>query len=264
MPVGILVAVSKKTARKARAASKTPPPVRGSSGASNRFWVYVGVAAVVVVAAVALIVTSVVGGDSNDSSPAAVDGTATEQLFADIPQEGMTLGDPEAPVTLVEFADPQCPFCQQFNTEVLPSIVDPYVRNGDVKIVFKTFPFIGEDSLTASRAIHAAALQGKAWNVVDLLYASQGGENEGWVTDELLAAIGGAIPGLATEKWTADTEAAASEDAVAADVQAAQAAEVNGTPYFQIGPTGGELESIGVTKLDVETFTTAIDEQLGQ
>ena len=100
-----LVAVSKKTARKARAASKTPPPVRGSSGASSRFWIYVGVAAVVVVAAVALIVTSVVGGDSNDSSPAGRRHRDRAALRRH-PQEGMTLGDPEAAVTFVEFAVP--------------------------------------------------------------------------------------------------------------------------------------------------------------
>jgi protein-disulfide isomerase len=257
--------VSKKTARKARAATKTPPPVRGRAAGTNRFWIYVGVAGVVIVAAVALIVTSVVGGkEKTTSSPAAVDGASTEQLLSGIQQTGTTLGDPGAAVTLVEFADPQCPFCQQFDTEILPSLVDTYVRNGDVQIVYKTFPFIGEDSEKASRAIHAAADQGKAWNVVDLLYKNQGGENEGWVSDELLAAIGAAVPGLDAEKWLADMDAPAAADAVASDVDAAQAAGVDGTPYFQIGATGAELESIGVTALDLETFTKAIDEQLGK
>ena len=257
--------MSKKAARKARATAKSPPPVGGrAAGSASRFWLYVSVAAVVIIAAVALIVVSVVGGKGNDSSPSAVDGTATEQMLSGIPQEGTTLGEPDAPVTLVEFADPQCPFCQQWDTEILPSLVDMYVKNGDVRIEFKTFPFIGEDSEKASRAIHAAAPQGKAWNVVDLLYASQGGENEGWVTDELLAAIGAAIPGLDTEKWLADTDAPAAGDAVAADVETAQAAEVNGTPFFQIGPTGGDLETMGVTSLDLATFTDAIDEQLGK
>ena len=133
-----------------------------------------------------------------------------------------------------------------------------------MKIVFKTFPFIGEDSLKASRAIHAAALRGKAWNVVDLLYASQGGENEGWLTDELLASIGGAIPGSTPRSGSRTRKRPRLRTQSPRTSKEAEAADVNGTPFFQMGPTGAELETIGVTKLDVETFTTAIDEQLGQ
>ena len=64
--------------------------------------------------------------------------------------------------------------------------------------------FIGPDSDKALRAVYAAGLQGHLWEALDLLYKSQGAENSGWVTDDLLRSVGASIPGFDTEKMFAD------------------------------------------------------------
>jgi protein-disulfide isomerase len=89
-------------------------------------------------------------------------------------------------LTIEEFADLQCPYCQRFALEVLPLVIQRYVRTGAVRLLFRPLAFIGGDSLTAARAVVAAGRQDTAWQLIDLLYRNQGAENSGWVTNDLL------------------------------------------------------------------------------
>src|SRR5581483_4833538 len=96
------------------------------------------------------------------AAPARVPGAAaTQKLFRGLPQTLNVLGDPKAPVTMVEFGDLQCPFCREYAIKALPAIVDEYVRPGKLKLVFTGLAFIGPDSEAALRATYAAGLQGK-------------------------------------------------------------------------------------------------------
>ena len=142
-----------------------------------------------------LIAASLVGGTESGPAaqpPAAPAAAAPEQdsLLRGIPQDGIALGDPKAPVTLVEYADLQCPYCAAWARDAFPAIVDEYVRTGKVRIVFRGLAFVGPDSETALRAALAAGEQGALWNLVHGLFASQGAENAGWVTDGLLRSLG--------------------------------------------------------------------------
>lgn len=256
--------MSKKGARRARTAAKAPPPVKGKrSTSSNRFWLYVSAGVLVIVAAVALIVASLVGGDDKKTPPAAIDGTATQQLLGGIPQKATALGSPDAPVTLVEFADPQCPFCAKFDVSVLPELIDKYVTTGKLRVEYRALPIIGPDSSTGLKAIYAAGNQAKAWNMTDLLYQNQGGENDGWLTEPFVKTVAQAIPGLDVDTLMKDLESQQVNDAIRMSIQDAQSLGFDTTPSFQIGPTGGELTSLGPQKLEVENFTKLIDEQLG-
>lgn len=85
------------------------------------------------------------------------------------------LGSPAAEVTLVEWADPQCPACRTYTEEFLPSVVDEYVRPGMVNTEFRGFPFIGDDSVKAYRSLLAAGEQNKLSNLQEALYRNQGG-----------------------------------------------------------------------------------------
>jgi protein-disulfide isomerase len=160
---------------------------------------------------------------------------------------------------MIEFADLQCPFCREYAVSALPGLVDKYVRTGKVKFVFSGIHFLGPDSERALRAVYAAGLQGRLWEVLDLLYKSQGGENSGWVTDDLLRSVGASIPGFDTEKMLADMSSPEVDGAIAAADQQAQKAGVNQTPTFFAGPTGGTLQHIDLTALTPEAFTPTLD-----
>jgi protein-disulfide isomerase len=247
----------------------------------NRWALWVGVGLVAGAIAAALIVVSVVGSsDSKSAAPtttaaadaAAVPGStsavtatraagaaATAKLFRGIPQKLNVLGNPNAPVTMIEFADLQCPFCRDYTLNALPAIVQEYVRPGKVKLVFGGISFLGPDSETALRATYAAGLQNRLWNFVALLYRSQGPENSGWVTDSLLRAAGKSIPGFDTEAMMTGRGTDAVNGAIDAIAQQASQAQVNQTPTFFAGPTGGTLQGIHLTSLTADAFRPTLD-----
>ena len=97
-----------------------------------------------------------------------------DSLLRGIPQDGIALGDPKAPVTLVEYADLQCLYCADWARDAFPAIVDEYVASGKVRIVFRGLAFLGPDSDKALRAALAAGEQDALWNVVHGLFTSQG------------------------------------------------------------------------------------------
>lgn len=84
-------------------------------------------------------------------------------------------GNPDAPITLVEFADFQCPFCARFYEQTLPAIEENFVNTGKVKIVFRDFPIpnIHPNALSAHIASECANVQGKFWQYHDILFSRQ-------------------------------------------------------------------------------------------
>lgn len=222
---------------------------------------------VALAAVVAAALAAVFAFGSSGSSPPApfvTGASGVAALLRDIPQHGSALGSPTAPVTLLEFADPQCPYCGEWERGALPTIVDRYVRPGKVRIVFEGMAFVGADSETALRTALAAGRQGRFWNVLELLYANQGKENAGWVTEPLLRAIGKAVPGLDAERMLADRSSAAVDKAVAQSADVARRAGVTSTPTFAVGRTGGPMRVVQLTSLDASALTPALDSVLGQ
>jgi protein-disulfide isomerase len=203
-------------------------------------------AAAVVIVVVAIVVSSG-GGSKKEASGAgaggALEGVAeTKALIGGIPQKGITLGSPSAPVTIVEFADPQCPFCKEYTLNEMPALVQKYVRTGKAKMELRYLTFIGPDSLTAASVLGAAGQQNKLWNASDLFYRNQGEENSGYVTDAFLTKI---LTGAGADAPKAI--AGAGSSAVAADIGAAKTLAsrygVDATPTILVGPTGGELKA---------------------
>jgi protein-disulfide isomerase len=246
---------------------KVTVPAKGS-GRRPRVFVVAGIAAAV---ALGLMVGSLLSARGDDSAAPAPQAGAeafgadvVASLLGGIPQDGAALGDPDAPVTLVEYADLQCPFCAQWASRTLPELVEEYVRAGDLRIEFRGMAFIGADSEKALRAALAAGEQDHLWNVLDLLYLNQGPENSGWVTDDLIAAVGRSVPGLDGGQMQAGMSSQDVTDALQADADAAAAAGITGTPSFELGRTGGELTRLEVTSLDADEFRAAIDELLGR
>jgi protein-disulfide isomerase len=201
----------------------------------------IGVLLVAAGLAAVLIVVSVTGAKDEPAANAAVHGAAdTQALFAGVPQRGNVLGKPGAPVTIVEYADYQCPYCAQWAIDVFPAIVDEYVRPGKVRMVFQGVAILGEDSVTALQAAVSAGRQGKQWNVGELLYHNQGAENSGWVTDDLLRNVGASVPGLDVDAMMDGRESAEVANAIGEAQAEAQAAGITGTPSFEITKRGGQ------------------------
>jgi protein-disulfide isomerase len=96
------------------------------------------------------------------------------------------LGSKDAPITMVEFGDYQCYYCNQFYHKTESDIVKNYIDTGKVRLVFKDFTIIGQDSVNAAHAAHCAQEQGKFWQYHDTLYNNWAGENTGWASSSNL------------------------------------------------------------------------------
>lgn len=203
-------------------------------------------AAGLVFLAVALVLVLIVVNSSNSSGgdTSLEEVAEVKQLLKGIPQEGMVLGDPKAPVELVEFGDLQCPVCKGYSEEILPPIIESKVKKGEVKLGFRNFTIIGEQSLPAGAAALAAGEQGRGWNYVELFYRNQGEENSGYADDEFLKAIakGAGVKNLA--KWNEDRKKFLGK--VEATTKEAQRLGFEGTPSFAVkGPNTNALEPQG-------------------
>lgn len=211
-----------------------------------------GAALLAAVLVVVLIVVSQGGDDTEDrAEPVAA--------LEDVPEDGIVLGDPEAPVTMVEFADPQCPFCAEFATAVLPELVDEYVASGEVRMELRLVNFIGDDSRRLANAAHAAGEQDGMWRFMDLAFARQGAENSGYAElafIEKLAVDAGLRPEPILTAANFPEPDEPSEEAR----RLAGEAGVNSTPSFLIGPSDGELEALEFDSLDADSFRGPIDD----
>ena len=241
-------------------ASRTPAGARRAEHAAALRGAGRAVAVAAALVAASLIGSSTGKSEATRPSMSAATPAVRDELFRGIPQDGITLGSPKAPVTLVEFADFQCPYCADWARDALPTIVQKYVRAGRVRLVFRGLSFVGEQSDTALRATLAAGEQDRLWDVLHGLYLHQGAENSGWVTDSLLRSFGGA--GLDAEQMLDGTRSSWVESQLLAARNAATAVGVPGTPFFQAGRTGGALERLNVTALDADTFRRELDRLL--
>ena len=204
----------------------------------QRLWL-LGASAVVVGAIVVIaIAIGRAGGGSAGTTMGTPEGiAATRALFAGIPQRGVELGAPHAPVTVTEYADLQCPFCGKGARERWPDVVRRFVRPGRAKLVFRNLAFLGADSLAGARMAAAAALQRRMWQFVDLVYRNQGEEGTGWITDAYLRRVAAAA-GLDVRRAFAQRRSAAVLTLLSEAKAMADAAGVRATPAFQITRAG--------------------------
>jgi len=183
------------------------------------------------------------------------------ELFSGIPQQNNVLGESDAPVTMIEYVDIQCPWSAAFEKSAIPTIVRDYVRPGKLMFVQRPIGFIGPDSRRGRDAAFAAGLQGKYFELVQLLYLNQGEENSGWLTDDLLESAVASIPGLDATKLFADRDSstvADEEQTVDAD---ASADKVDATPTILVGRTGRSTPK--PAKPDLQSVENAIAAALG-
>ena len=148
--------------------------------------------------------------------------------------DGRAIGPLTAPVSIEVWSDYQCPFCQRFATTWENALVEKYAAPGKLRIIYRDYAFLGDESVTAAIAARAAEQQGKYWQFHDYLFANQNGENKGWFSDGRLQGMAQAI-GLDLESFNTARRDAAIRQAVLVETAQGRAAGVTGTPTIAIG-----------------------------
>ncbi len=161
------------------------------------------------------------------------------------------LGNPNAPVTLVEFGDYQCHFCNVFFHSTEDDILKNYVETGRVKMIFKDYNIIGPDSISASHGAHCAEDQGLFWEYHDILYSNWTGENNGWASSENLVKFAQEI-GLDMDEWSECITNSSHSQTILASNEDAKTLGITGTPaFFVIGPDGKYTRISGAQPFEV-------------
>lgn len=162
-------------------------------------------------------------------------GTITDATKINRPMvSANSMGDPNAPVKIVEYADFQCPYCDHFVKDTEQQLIDAYIATGKVYFQFRSFgEFIGTESKRAAEAAYCAGDQGKFWEMHDLIFANQSTENSGAFTDKRLTAFATKI-GLDAGQFSDCFNGGKYANQVLQDGVDGQTAGVKATPSFTV------------------------------
>ena len=189
--------------------------------------------------------------------------TDVRKLFHGIPQQGLILGAPNAPATLTEFIDLQCPVCQQFETQQLPGIIQKYVRTGKLNIrmepwSIRDFPGGPGDSARGQAATIAASLQNKAFPFAEMLYLNQGVENSGWLTTDMVGTAASSVDGTHPQRILDELGSSGVKSTVSAVDSQASSAGFNSTPTILLNHRGQKAHVVARALPDPATLESQI------
>jgi protein-disulfide isomerase len=219
----------------------------------RRLWLLAGAAVLATVIVVVAIAISQGGADDEEASapaPAQSESEAGGSPFEGIRQDSVSLGDPDAPATLIEFADLQCPFCAEFAEEQLPEVIDSYVSDGRLRLELRLLAFLGPDSQRGRQVAHAAALQNRMWEYTDLFFRNQGTENSGYATNAFLERLARQTPGLDVDRLAQDFANPEAEALTRQAERLGRRLQVEGTPAFYLARGSGPPEPVEIDALD--------------
>lgn len=189
------------------------------------------------------------------SAPSAPQGPTTVNV--NVTADDPIKGNPNAKLTIVEFADYQCPFCEKFFKDAYPQIIKDYVDTGKAKFVFKNLAFLGKESVDAANAALCAKEQNKFWEYHDKLFNSQNGENQGGFAVDKLKGFAVSL-GLNAGQFNDCLDKQKYNAQVQADNAEANKNGFNSTPSVAVGST----PIIGAQPYP--QFKTAIDAELAK
>lgn len=171
-------------------------------------------------------------------------------------------GNHSAPITIVEFGDFQCRFCDRFAKQTEPSLNMTYFQTGKANLVFKHFVTHGPDSISAAVASQCANDEGKFWNYYETLYNIQGEENSGWASVENLKKIASEIPGIESQKFNSCLDSQKYKSLVENDTNFAIASGFQGTPTFIIQKSDGSDKDVLLGAYPFPSFQAIIEKKL--
>jgi protein-disulfide isomerase len=209
---------------RARAARLAAAEAASTMAAKRRRLLSFGGIIAVGVIAVAVVIAIGTGSGSGGLQPrqqaARTYGVVSQEL-AGIPQHGVRLGSANAKVTMTYIGDLECPYCRAFTMTVLPQFISRYVRDHEVKMVYRslctaTCHFNTARFVPQQVAAYAAGRQNRFWQYAELFYREQEDETQPYVTEHYLRALAAQIPGLKFKRWLADRK----DPVLASQVQA--------------------------------------------
>ncbi len=164
---------------------------------------------------------------------AQTDSTESQFLLSNLIEQGSPfLGNPSAPITIVDFSDFQCHLCARYVKNTEPLINESYIQTGQVALVFKHLPNRGFDSLGAHLAAQCTNEQGKFWQFHKLLYESQQSIDSGWVNEDNLKKFASQIPGLDIDRFNSCFDSQTYKEFIDSDVELANSHGFFDTPSF--------------------------------
>ncbi len=165
----------------------------------------------------------------------------TNELIGGIAQEGAAIGSPDAPVTVQIFNDLQCRDCADYQSEIVPPLVEDYVRPGEVRLEFRHFS-IGRENPTTLAAVgaEAAGEQEREWQFIELTFVNIDQATSD-VNDEFLRAVAGSA-GLDVALWDEERENPDVLARVEADAELARTLKLREAAAVRVdGPSGTRL-----------------------
>jgi len=217
----------------------------------NKKGVIIGVVVIAIIAGVAVSFSST-PSETVNLDMSRTHGTISTAMGSPI------LGDPNAPVTIVEFGDYQCHQCYNWFHDTKPSITRDYIDTGKVNLVFVDMAFLGRDSSPAAQATYCAEDQGKYWEYHDMLYNAQEDKIDGgWANGERLKAFAFSM-GLDMELFESCLDSGKYSKRVQYNTQQARDHGVKGTPGFFIVGSDGQLQIGGAQPFSV--FKQVLDQ----
>jgi protein-disulfide isomerase len=180
---------------------------------------------------------------SNESSQETAEAEPFTIGGIDLSMAAPVEGQADAPVTIIEFGDYQCPKCQDWFHNEKPSINSKYIVNGIVNLYFVDFAWEGEHSVLAAQATYCANDQGKFQEYHSTLYNNQGGIQDGWADADSLKQFAVDL-GLDSEKFNECLESGTYADRISYNTEVGTSHGVQATPYFFIVGPEGEIKKI--------------------
>ncbi|HMU92246.1 MAG TPA: thioredoxin domain-containing protein [Anaerolineales bacterium] len=182
------------------------------------------------------------------------------------------MGDPNAPVKLVEYSDYQCPFCERFASETEAKLVEAYVSTGKLYFTYRSAGNWVSDNIRggktesedAAKAAYCAGDQNLYWEMHDMLFANVLGEDVDSFTDRRLAAIAEQT-GVDMTQFNECYSSGKFDDQVFQDGKDALTAGVRGTPGFvlsYVNASGEEVTQLIEGAQPFDVFAQAIDAAL--
>jgi protein-disulfide isomerase len=196
------------------------------------------------------------------SSPNGTIPTANNLSIASLITEGSPIiGNPSAPITIIEFGDFQCEFCARFAKVTEPNINATYIQTGKANMVFKHFITHGEDSSTAAIASQCANEQGQFWKLYEMLYHNQGPENSGWAKTDNMKKFASKVPGLDMKEFVSCMDTQKYKSLVDNDMALAVSLGLQGTPSFIIVNNDGSKPETLLGAQPFPAFQSILDKK---